>query len=128
MWRGQRSPRHGPGRRRWRRSEWRIRWRRRRPRARRRGWLRFVYDNRRRRGRQCLGRQRIHHGIRCSRRSARRGDVTEAIMIGTLISIIVTLIIVGVIWWAIQQILPMIPLPEPFRKIIYVLLILILVL
>jgi hypothetical protein len=49
-------------------------------------------------------------------------------MIGTLISIIVTLIIVGVIWWAIQQILPMIPLPEPFRKIIYVLLILILVL
>jgi hypothetical protein len=49
-------------------------------------------------------------------------------MIGTLISIIVTLIIVGVIWWAIQQILPLLPLPEPFRKIIYVLLIVILVL
>jgi hypothetical protein len=49
-------------------------------------------------------------------------------MIGTLISIIVTLIILGVIWWAIQQLLPMIPLPEPFRKIIHVLLILILVL
>jgi hypothetical protein len=49
-------------------------------------------------------------------------------MIGALISIIVTLIIVGVIWWAVQQLLPMIPLPEPFRKIIYVLMIVILVL
>ena len=39
-------------------------------------------------------------------------------MIGALISIIVTLIIVGVIWWAVQQLLPLIPLPEPFRKII----------
>ena len=41
-------------------------------------------------------------------------------MIGTLISIVITLIIVGVIWWAIQQLLPLLPLPEPFRKIIYV--------
>jgi hypothetical protein len=49
-------------------------------------------------------------------------------MIGALISIIVTLIIVGVIWWAVQQLLPLIPLPEPFRKIIYVLMIVILVL
>ena len=48
-------------------------------------------------------------------------------MIGTLISIVFTLIIVGVIWWAIQQLLPLLPLPEPFRKIIYVLLIVILV-
>jgi hypothetical protein len=48
-------------------------------------------------------------------------------MIGTLISIVITLIIVGVIWWAIQQLLPLLPLPEPFRKIIYVLLIVILV-
>ena len=30
-------------------------------------------------------------------------------MIGTLISIIITLIIVGVIWWAIQQLLPLLP-------------------
>ena len=49
-------------------------------------------------------------------------------MIGTLIGIIVVLIIVGVIWWAIQQLLPLIPLPEPFRRIIYVLMVLILVL
>jgi hypothetical protein len=49
-------------------------------------------------------------------------------MIGTLIGIIVLLIVVGVIWWAIQQLLPLIPLPEPFRRIIHVLLILLLVL
>jgi hypothetical protein len=49
-------------------------------------------------------------------------------MIGTLIGIIITLIVVGVIWWAIQQLLPLIPLPEPFRRIIYVLMVVILVL
>jgi len=49
-------------------------------------------------------------------------------MIGTLIGIIILLIIVGVVWWAIQQLLPLIPLPEPFRQIIYVLMIVILVL
>ena len=49
-------------------------------------------------------------------------------MIGTLIGIVVLLIVVGVIWWAIQQLLPLIPLPEPFARIINVLLILILVL
>ena len=30
-------------------------------------------------------------------------------IIGALIAIIITLIIVGVIWWAIQQLLPLIP-------------------
>jgi hypothetical protein len=49
-------------------------------------------------------------------------------MIGTLISIIITLIIVGVIFWAVQTLLPLIPLPEPFRRIIYVLMVVILVL
>jgi hypothetical protein len=49
-------------------------------------------------------------------------------MIGALISVIVTLIVCGVIWWAVQQLLPLIPLPEPFRKIVYVLLMVILVL
>jgi hypothetical protein len=48
--------------------------------------------------------------------------------IGTLVGIIIALIILGVIWWAIQQLLPLIPLPEPFRKIIYVLMMVILVL
>jgi hypothetical protein len=49
-------------------------------------------------------------------------------LISTLIYIIIALIIVGVFWWAIQQLLPMIPLPEPFRRMIYVLLVVILVL
>ena len=48
-------------------------------------------------------------------------------MIGTIISIIVTLIIVGVIYWAITQLLPLIPLPEPFARIIHVLLVILLV-
>jgi TRAP-type C4-dicarboxylate transport system permease small subunit len=49
-------------------------------------------------------------------------------MIAALIGIIFTLIVIGVLWWAIQQLLPLLPLPEPFRKIIYVLLVVIMVL
>lgn len=49
-------------------------------------------------------------------------------VIGTLVGIIVVLIILGVIWWAVTQLLPLIPLPEPFARIIHVLLIVILVL
>ena len=49
-------------------------------------------------------------------------------MIGALISAIIVLIVAGVIWWAVQQLLPLIPLGEPFRKIIYVLMMVILVL
>ena len=49
-------------------------------------------------------------------------------MIGALIGIIVALIIIGVVWWAIQQLLPLIPLPQPFRQVIYVLMVLIMVL
>ena len=48
-------------------------------------------------------------------------------MIGTIISIIITLIVVGVIYWAITQLLPLIPLPEPFARIIHVLLVVLLV-
>jgi hypothetical protein len=49
-------------------------------------------------------------------------------MISALVGLIITLIVVGVVWWAIQQLLPLIPLPEPFRRIINVLMVLILVL
>jgi hypothetical protein len=49
-------------------------------------------------------------------------------MIGTLIGIIVLLIVVGVIYWAIEQLLPLIPLPAPFAQIIRVLMIVVLVL
>lgn len=48
-------------------------------------------------------------------------------MISVLIGIILTLIILGVIWWAIQQLLPLIPIAEPFRTIVRVLMIVILV-
>lgn len=49
-------------------------------------------------------------------------------MLGTLISIILTLIVLGVIIWAIQQLLPLVPLPEPFARIIHVLLVVVVVL
>ena len=49
-------------------------------------------------------------------------------MIGALIGVIITLIVLGVIWWAIQQLLPLIPLGEPFLTIIKVLLTVVLVL
>jgi hypothetical protein len=48
-------------------------------------------------------------------------------IVSALIAVIITLIILGVVWWAVQQLLPLIPLPEPFRRVINVLLILILV-
>ena len=49
-------------------------------------------------------------------------------IITALIYIIVALIVCGVLFWAVQQLLPMIPLPEPFRRIIYVLLVVVMVL
>ena len=42
-------------------------------------------------------------------------------MIGTLVGIILTLIILGVVLWAVQQLLPLVPLPHPFGVIINVL-------
>jgi hypothetical protein len=48
-------------------------------------------------------------------------------MVATLISVIITLILVGVIWWAVQQLLPLIPLPEPIARIVYVLMVVLLV-
>jgi hypothetical protein len=49
-------------------------------------------------------------------------------MIGTLIGIIFTLIILGVLWWACQQLMGLLPIAEPFKTIIYVVMIVILVL
>jgi hypothetical protein len=48
--------------------------------------------------------------------------------IGALIGIIFVLIIMGVIWWAVQQLLPLIPIGEPFQTIIRILMVVILVL
>jgi hypothetical protein len=49
-------------------------------------------------------------------------------MIGTLIGIIFTLIILGVLWWAAQKLMALLPIAEPFKTLIYVLMIVILVL
>ena len=49
-------------------------------------------------------------------------------MIGALIGIIVLIIILGVVYWAINQLLPLIPLPEPFRRMVYVLMVVVMVL
>ncbi len=48
-------------------------------------------------------------------------------MLGTLIGIIFTLIVLGVLWWAAQQLMALVPIAEPFRTIIYVLMVLIMV-
>jgi hypothetical protein len=48
-------------------------------------------------------------------------------MIGTLIGLIFFCIVVGVIWWAIQELLALVPLSEPFRTIVRVLLVVVLV-
>jgi hypothetical protein len=49
-------------------------------------------------------------------------------MIGALVGIIFVLIVLGVVWWAIQQLLPLIPLGEPFATIIRILMTVIIVL
>jgi hypothetical protein len=49
-------------------------------------------------------------------------------MIGTLIGLVLVLVVIGAIYWGIQQLLPLIPLAEPFHTIIRVILVVILVL
>ena len=49
-------------------------------------------------------------------------------MIGALVGIIFALVILGIVWWAIQQLLPLIPLGEPFATIIRILMTVIIVL
>jgi len=48
-------------------------------------------------------------------------------LIGTLIGIVIVLIILGVLWWGVQQLMPLIPLGEPFRTLIRVLVTIIMV-
>lgn len=49
-------------------------------------------------------------------------------MIDALIYLIIAVIVLGFIWWAIQQLLPLVPLAEPFRTILRVLMTLLMVL
>jgi uncharacterized membrane protein YwzB len=48
-------------------------------------------------------------------------------MIGTLIGILVAVIILGVIWWALTEIMRVLPIAEPFATIARVLMTLIVV-
>lgn len=48
-------------------------------------------------------------------------------MIGTLIGIIFLLIILGVVWWGCQQLMALVPIAEPFKTIIRVLMVVIMV-
>ncbi len=43
-------------------------------------------------------------------------------MISTLIGIIIAVAVVGFLWWAIQQLIPLLPVAEPFTTIIRILL------
>ena len=47
-------------------------------------------------------------------------------MIEVLISIIIYLLIAGLIWWAVKTILGVIPVPEPIKTVINVLMIVVL--
>jgi hypothetical protein len=53
-----------------------------------------------------------------------RGDA----MIGTLIGVLLVLVFLGVCWWGIQQLLPLVPMGEPFATIVRVILVVILAL
>jgi hypothetical protein len=43
-------------------------------------------------------------------------------MIGAVIGLILLLVLLGVVWWGIQQLLPLVPMGEPFATIVRVLL------
>lgn len=47
-------------------------------------------------------------------------------MIETLISVVIYLLIAGLIWWAVTTILGVIPLPEPIKTVVNVIMIVIL--
>jgi hypothetical protein len=47
---------------------------------------------------------------------------------GTLIGILVALIVIGVLLWGISAILAVLPLPEPFRTILWVVVVVVAVL
>jgi hypothetical protein len=46
-------------------------------------------------------------------------------MIATLINLVIVLLIIGIIWWAVTSLLPVIPLPAPIAQVIHVLVMLI---
>lgn len=49
-------------------------------------------------------------------------------MLGSIIGLILVCIILGVVYWAVQRLLALIPLAEPFRTIVDILMVVIMVL
>ena len=49
-------------------------------------------------------------------------------MVALLIQAIIVLLVIGIIWWAVEQLLPMIPLPALIHQIIRILIIVVLAL
>jgi hypothetical protein len=49
-------------------------------------------------------------------------------MVGTLIGVILLLVVLGVVIWAIQSLLPLVPMPPEFRTVVSVLLTVVVVL
>lgn len=47
---------------------------------------------------------------------------------GTLLAILVALIVIGVILWGINAILAVVPIPEPFRTVLWVVVVIVAVL
>lgn len=48
-------------------------------------------------------------------------------MLNALVGLLIWLVIAGVIWWAVHQLLPLLPLAEPFTTLIRVVLTIIIV-
>ena len=46
-------------------------------------------------------------------------------MIGTLVGLLISLLIMGLLWWAAQQLLALVPLAEPFATLVRIVLVLI---
>lgn len=46
-------------------------------------------------------------------------------MISLLIHVLIVLIVLGLLWWAVTRILAVLPIAEPFKTVIYVILVLI---
>jgi hypothetical protein len=49
-------------------------------------------------------------------------------MIGALISLVLTLVIAGVVYWAVMAIIGLLPLPDPIPRVIQIIMILIIAL
>ncbi len=78
------------------------------------------------RGRQSNPRWAYWSPLRDTRKTRTSAEIQRNYMIETLISLIIYLVVVGLIWWAVTTVLGVIPLPEPIKTVVRVLLIVLL--